>query len=166
MNTMDADIVDVAIFQGGVTFTTYFADREPIDGKLTVVDLTPSSCRWPSGNPARSQDVPLLRRAGKWRPLLRTPGPGTRLPAATAASRLTRSGGDGGRQSDRARAGLRATPWSAAVSLGLCGIPRFPSVQGQVRSAAGGVWGRSHAAALLRVSALGVREPGPRSKIK
>jgi GcrA cell cycle regulator len=62
MNYMNADIVDVAISEGGVTFTTYFADQEPIDGKLTVVDLTPSSCRWPTGNP---RDLKTFRYCGE-----------------------------------------------------------------------------------------------------
>ncbi len=61
MNHTNADIVDVAISEGGVSFTTYFADREPIDGRLTVVDLTPSSCRWPTGNP---RDLNTFRYCG------------------------------------------------------------------------------------------------------
>jgi GcrA cell cycle regulator len=61
MNYTGADIVDVAISKGGVTFTTYFADQEPIDGKLTVVDLEPSSCRWPTGNP---RDLKTFRYCG------------------------------------------------------------------------------------------------------
>lgn len=62
MNTVDADIVDVAISEGGVTFTTYFADKEPIDGKLTVVELTKGSCRWPTGNP---RDLKTFRYCGE-----------------------------------------------------------------------------------------------------
>jgi hypothetical protein len=62
MNYTNADIVDVAISKGGVTFTTYFADEEPIDGKLTVVDMTPSSCRWPTGNP---RDLKTFRYCGE-----------------------------------------------------------------------------------------------------
>ena len=46
-----AALVNVAIANGSAPFTTYFSDKEPIDGKITVVDLTPSSCRWPTGNP-------------------------------------------------------------------------------------------------------------------
>jgi len=61
MNRTYADVVQVAISEGGVTFTAYFADREPIDGKLTVVDLTPSSCRWPTGNP---RDLKTFRYCG------------------------------------------------------------------------------------------------------
>jgi hypothetical protein len=62
MNYTNADIVDAARSEGGVRFTTYFADQEPIDGKLTVVDLTPSSCRWPTGNP---RDLKTFRYCGK-----------------------------------------------------------------------------------------------------
>jgi hypothetical protein len=62
MNTVNADIVDVAISEGGVTFPTYFADKEPIDGKLTVVDLTDGSCRWPTGNP---RDLKTFRYCGE-----------------------------------------------------------------------------------------------------
>jgi hypothetical protein len=53
---------DVAISHGGVAFTAYFADEEPIDGRLTVVDLTPSSCRWPTGNP---RDLKTFRYCGE-----------------------------------------------------------------------------------------------------
>jgi hypothetical protein len=62
MNTVDADIADVAISEGGVTFTTYFADKEPIDGKLTVVELAKGSCRWPTGNP---RDLKTFRYCGE-----------------------------------------------------------------------------------------------------
>jgi hypothetical protein len=48
--------------EDGVTFTTYFADQEPIDGGLTVVDLTASSCRWPTGN---SRDLTTFRYCGE-----------------------------------------------------------------------------------------------------
>jgi hypothetical protein len=61
MNHTNADIVDVAISEGGVTFTAYFADQEPIDGTLTVADLTESSCRWPTGNP---RDLKTFRYCG------------------------------------------------------------------------------------------------------
>ena len=53
MPRTDAALVDVPaaeMIEDGVTFTAYFADQEPIDGGLTVVDLTASSCRWPTGN--------------------------------------------------------------------------------------------------------------------
>jgi hypothetical protein len=62
MNTTNADIVDVAVSEGGVSFTVYFADREPIEGRLTVVDLEPSSCRWPTGNP---RDLKTFRYCGE-----------------------------------------------------------------------------------------------------
>jgi hypothetical protein len=32
-----------------------FVGQEPIEGRLTVVDLSESSCRWPSGNPRDSR---------------------------------------------------------------------------------------------------------------
>jgi hypothetical protein len=60
-NTNDA-IVDVAISDGGVAFTAYFADQEPIDGRLTVVELTETSCRWPTGNP---RDLKTFRYCGE-----------------------------------------------------------------------------------------------------
>jgi GcrA cell cycle regulator len=62
MNAADAEIVDVALSEGAVSFTTYFADQEPIDGKITVVELTPSSCRWPTGNP---RDLKTFRYCGE-----------------------------------------------------------------------------------------------------
>jgi hypothetical protein len=61
---IDADSVDAAApetIEGAVTFTVYFADREPIDGSLTVVDLTAKSCRWPTGNP---RDLATFRYCG------------------------------------------------------------------------------------------------------
>ena len=61
MSNRNANIVNVAISEGGVTFTTYFADQEPIDGKLTVVDLTEGTCRWPTGNP---RDLSTFRYCG------------------------------------------------------------------------------------------------------
>jgi hypothetical protein len=61
MKNVAADIVNFAISEGGVTFTTYFADQEPIDGKLTVVDLTEGTCRWPTGNP---RDLTTFRYCG------------------------------------------------------------------------------------------------------
>jgi len=60
-NTNDA-IVDVAISDGGLAFTAYFADQEPIDGRLTVVELTKTSCRWPTGNP---RDLKTFRYCGE-----------------------------------------------------------------------------------------------------
>jgi hypothetical protein len=53
---------DVAVSEGGLAFTTYFSDREPIDGRLTVVDLTESSSRWPTGNP---RDLKTFRYCGE-----------------------------------------------------------------------------------------------------
>ena len=60
-NTNDL-IVDAVIPNDGVGFTAYFADQEPIDGQLTVVDLTESSCRWPTGNP---RDLKTFRYCGE-----------------------------------------------------------------------------------------------------
>jgi hypothetical protein len=65
---IDADRVDVAaseMIEGGVAFTVYFADREPIDGSLTIVDLTASTCRWPTGNP---RDLNTFRYCGEAAP--------------------------------------------------------------------------------------------------
>ena len=62
---MSADILDLAAsetIESGVTFTTYFADQEPIEGNLTVVDLTATTCRWPSGNP---RDLRTFRYCGE-----------------------------------------------------------------------------------------------------
>jgi hypothetical protein len=61
MNTFNAHRMNVAISEVGVTYTTYFADQEPIDGKLTVVDLTEGTCRWPTGNP---RDLNTFRYCG------------------------------------------------------------------------------------------------------
>jgi hypothetical protein len=61
MNNVNANLVDVALSEGGVTYTTYFADQEPIDGKFTVVDLTEGACRWPTGNP---RDLSTFRYCG------------------------------------------------------------------------------------------------------
>jgi hypothetical protein len=62
MNNTNADIVNVSLSEGGVTFTVYFSDQEPIDGKLTVVDLTEGTCRWPTGNP---RDLNTFRYCGE-----------------------------------------------------------------------------------------------------
>ena len=65
MPRTDAATVDVPAaetIEGGVAFTAYFADQEPIDGGLTVVDLAASSCRWPSGNP---RDLTRFRYCGE-----------------------------------------------------------------------------------------------------
>jgi GcrA cell cycle regulator len=53
--------VEYAIPEGGVGYTTYFTDQEPIEGKLTVVELTEGSCRWPTGNP---RDLSTFRYCG------------------------------------------------------------------------------------------------------
>ena len=64
MPRIDADPVDATadMIDGGVAFTTYFADQEPIDGSLTVAELTASSCRWPTGNP---RDLKTFRYCGE-----------------------------------------------------------------------------------------------------
>jgi len=56
-----ANLVNVAISEAAAPFTKYFADQEPIDGKLTVVDLTDGTCRWPTGNP---RDLNTFRYCG------------------------------------------------------------------------------------------------------
>ena len=79
MPISDADVSSVAAavpIERGVKFTAYFTDQEPVDGRLTGVDLTASSCRWPSGNP---RDLGTLRYWPRTRARLR------------AESRLTRS---------------------------------------------------------------------------
>jgi GcrA cell cycle regulator len=60
-NTNDA-VMNVAVSESTLAFTTYFTDQEPIDGRLTVVDLTESSCRWPTGNP---RDLKTFRYCGE-----------------------------------------------------------------------------------------------------
>jgi hypothetical protein len=65
MPTIDAAIEDVTpaeTIKEGVAFTAYFVDQDPIDGGITVVDLTASSCRWPSGNP---RDLATFRYCGE-----------------------------------------------------------------------------------------------------
>ncbi len=62
MSNTNDDVMDVAVLDGSVTFTTYFTDREPIDGRLTVVDLTETTCRWPTGNP---RDLKTFRYCGE-----------------------------------------------------------------------------------------------------
>jgi GcrA cell cycle regulator len=56
-----ANLLNVAVSEGPAPYTTYFADQEPIDGKLTVVDLTDGTCRWPTGNP---RDLNTFRYCG------------------------------------------------------------------------------------------------------
>jgi hypothetical protein len=68
MPTIDDAIADLFVdetIEGEVAFTAYFVDQDPIDGGLTVVDLTASSCRWPSGNP---RDLATFRYCGKATP--------------------------------------------------------------------------------------------------
>jgi hypothetical protein len=64
MLRIDADLTNEAAetTEGGVAFTAYFADQEPIDGSLTVAELTASSCRWPTGNP---RDLKTFRYCGE-----------------------------------------------------------------------------------------------------
>jgi hypothetical protein len=57
-----ADVPAAEPIEGGVAFTAYFADQEPIEGGLTVVDLAASSCRWPTGNP---RDLTRFRYCGE-----------------------------------------------------------------------------------------------------
>jgi GcrA cell cycle regulator len=57
-----ADVTAAETVEGGVAVTTYFTDEEPIDNGVTVVDLTASSCRWPSGNP---RDLATFRYCGE-----------------------------------------------------------------------------------------------------
>ncbi|HZZ21422.1 MAG TPA: GcrA family cell cycle regulator [Roseiarcus sp.] len=61
MYNVKPNAIALPIPEGGVAYTTYFADQEPIDGKLTVVDLTEGSCRWPTGNP---RDLNTFRYCG------------------------------------------------------------------------------------------------------
>ena len=61
MTNAIANVLNVAISEGAAPYTTYFADQEPIDGKLTVVDLTDGTCRWPTGNP---RDLNTFRYCG------------------------------------------------------------------------------------------------------
>jgi hypothetical protein len=63
MNKINAAaLVNLAISNGSAPFSAYFADQEPIDGKITVVDLTESTCRWPTGNP---RDLKTFRYCGE-----------------------------------------------------------------------------------------------------
>ena len=61
MYNQRANLVNTAVSEGPAPFTRYFADQEPIDGKLTVVDLTDGTCRWPTGNP---RDLSTFRYCG------------------------------------------------------------------------------------------------------
>jgi len=55
----DADLANAAAQT--LASTAYFADQEPIDGGLTIVDLIGKSCRWPTGNP---RDLKTFRYCG------------------------------------------------------------------------------------------------------
>jgi hypothetical protein len=57
-NSIDAEMANVA----ASPFAAYFTNREPIDGTLTVAELTASSCRWPTGNP---RDLATFRYCGE-----------------------------------------------------------------------------------------------------
>ncbi len=63
MPTIDNAIEDVTAetIEAGVAFTI-FADQEPLDRGLTVIDLTESTCRWPTGNP---RDLTTFRYCGE-----------------------------------------------------------------------------------------------------
>jgi len=65
MNKMNAAFAGGVAPDGGAAYSVYFADQEPIDGKITVVDLTESSCRWPTGNP---RDLKTFRYCGEAAP--------------------------------------------------------------------------------------------------
>ena len=54
--------LSAAISDGAAAHSAYFADQEPIDGKITVVDLTDGACRWPTGNP---RDLKTFRYCGE-----------------------------------------------------------------------------------------------------
>ena len=65
MPTIDYAMADLTVDEtvdGEVAFTACFVDQDQIDGGLTVVDLTESSCRWPSGNP---RDLATFRYCGE-----------------------------------------------------------------------------------------------------
>lgn len=48
-----------------LTASAYFADQETIEWGITLADLTPLSCRWPSGNP---RDLTTFRYCGEAAP--------------------------------------------------------------------------------------------------
>jgi hypothetical protein len=60
-DTIDADRPAAAAHEGEVAYIIYFTNREPIEGTLTLIDLTKGSCRWPSGNP---RDLKTFRYCG------------------------------------------------------------------------------------------------------
>jgi hypothetical protein len=45
MNKTNAALARIAVADGSAPYSAYFADRESIDGKITVVDLTDGACR-------------------------------------------------------------------------------------------------------------------------
>jgi hypothetical protein len=55
----------VADEDGDAALTPYLADQEPIEGGITLVDLTLLSCRWPTGNP---RDLTTFRYCGEAAP--------------------------------------------------------------------------------------------------
>jgi hypothetical protein len=62
MNKTNAALMGVATSDRSAAYSAYFADQEPIDGKITVVDLTDGACRWPTGNP---RDLRTFRYCGE-----------------------------------------------------------------------------------------------------
>ena len=59
MPILDLERIDVI---ASPTASAYFADQEPIEGTATVADLTPSCCRWPTGDP---RDLKTFRYCGE-----------------------------------------------------------------------------------------------------
>src|SRR5277367_5886941 len=93
MNKTNAALARIAASDGSAPYSAYFADQEPIDGKITVVDLIDGACRWPTGNP---RDLKTFRYCGESaRALLRA----SRPTCLSAESRLT--GGRGSTCSER-----------------------------------------------------------------
>jgi GcrA cell cycle regulator len=62
MNKTNAALARIAASDGSAPYSAYFTDQEPIDGKITVVDLTDGACRWPTGNP---RDLKTFRYCGE-----------------------------------------------------------------------------------------------------
>jgi hypothetical protein len=65
MPGIDADLTDLApveTIEGEPAFGTDFSDQESIEGSLTIVDLTASTCRWPTGDP---RDLKTFRYSGE-----------------------------------------------------------------------------------------------------
>jgi GcrA cell cycle regulator len=50
------------MIEGEAAFATDFSDQESIEGSLTIVDLTASTCRWPTGDP---RDLKTFRYCGE-----------------------------------------------------------------------------------------------------